>query len=299
MDNVRDRPKRRPQGIITRGTTAPNRLRRVDRWVIACYRQLLLSAEAAPLVLDLGFGAYPVTTVELYERLCRIRPDVEVVGLEIDPERVQKAEQFLEDRGGQERYPRLRFNLGGFELPVPRAPLIVRAFNVLRQYEEEQAWQAWEQLCRRLAPGGILVEGTCDEIGRRAVWVTLTHALSRPEPRTITFAAHLPSLPRPSELAERLPKTLIHRNVPGEPIHEFLAAFDRAWATAAPFSVFGPRQRWIAAAEHLAKTWPVYAHPPFGGRRRWRLGEVSLPWAAVAPVAARLPSPRPSPAHSN
>ena len=72
-------------------------------------------------------------------------------------------------------------------------------------------------------------------------------------PATITFAAHLASLPRPSELAERLPKTLIHRNVPGEPVHELLAAFDRAWAAAAPQSVFGPRQRWIAAVELLAR----------------------------------------------
>jgi hypothetical protein len=111
-------------------------------------------------------------------------------------------------------------------------------------------------------------------------------------PATITFAAHLASLPHPSELAERLPKTLIHRNVPGERVHELLAAFDRAWAAAAPQSVFGPRQRWIAAVGLLARDHAVHTRAPLGGRARWRLGEVTLPWSAAAPAVPRPREPR-------
>ena len=70
--------------------------------------------------------------------------------------------------GGAARYPGLTFELGGFELPVPRPPLLVRALNVLRQYDEQAAWRAWDRICAGLAPDGGLVEGTCDEIGRRA-----------------------------------------------------------------------------------------------------------------------------------
>ena len=99
----------------------------------------------------------------------------------------------------------------------------------------------------------------------------------------ITFSARLASLERPSDLAERLPKVLIHRNVPGEPVHQFLRDLDRAWDHAAPYSVFGPRQRWLAAIEALSADWPVLRHAPRGGPRRWRLGEVTLPWAALAP----------------
>ena len=36
------------------------------------------------MVVDLGYGASPVTAVELHDRLRRVRPDVEVVGIEID-----------------------------------------------------------------------------------------------------------------------------------------------------------------------------------------------------------------------
>lgn len=270
----------RPEGAVTRGTTAPNRLRRVDRWTARVYGPLL-RRERRPLVVDLGYGASPITTAELFARLRSVHPQVEVVGIEIDPERVAAARPY--EREG------LSFRLGGFELPVDRAPTLIRAFNVLRQYAEADAWQAWDRLCGGLAPGGVLVEGTCGEIGRRAVWVALERGRSgtgrqarvRAVPRTITFAAHVASLPRPSELAERLPKTLIHRNLPGERVHELLASFDRAWATAAPQSVFGPRQRWVAAVELLARDHPVYTRAPLGGRDRWRLGEVTLPWSAA------------------
>jgi hypothetical protein len=274
-------PARRPEGTVTRGTTAPNRLRRVDRWIAAAHGPLLRRLDR-PLVVDLGYGASPVTTAELFTRLRTVNPRVEVVGIEIDPARVAAARPY--EREG------LAFRLGGFELPVGRPPALIRAFNVLRQYDEDAAWRAWDRLCAGLAPGGVLVEGTCDEIGRRAVWVSLPASGPVPRPRaaarpgTITFAAHLPTLSRPSDLAERLPKTLIHRNVPGEPVHAALTAFDRAWATEAPRSVFGPRQRWIAAVERLARELPVRTAPPLGGRGRWRLGEVTLPWSAVAPL---------------
>ncbi|WP_246053235.1 class I SAM-dependent methyltransferase [Actinocorallia herbida] len=263
---------RRPEGELTRGTTNPNRLRRQDLWMAATTR---LPPEA--LVVDLGYGASPVTAVELYTRLRTVRPDVRVVGLEISQDRVDAARSFL--AGRQDAYPGLTFARGGFELPVGRPPDLVRAANVLRQYDEEAAWLTWERLRERLAPGGTLVEGTCDEIGRRHVWV----ALPEDGPATITFAASVAHLPKPSALAERLPKTLIHRNVPGEAVHAFLTDLDRAWATAAPQSVFGPRQRWLATVEQIRRTWPVLTRPPYGGVRRWRLGEVTLPWDALAP----------------
>ena len=279
----------RPEGEITRGTTNPGRLRRVDRWITQAQRAVLRSQQR-PLIVDLGFGASPVTTLELYRRVRAVVPDAEVTGLEIDPDRVASADRRLAaSRASGDALPGLSFALGGFELPTARRPVVVRAFNVLRQYPEERAWAAWSRLLAGLAPGGVLVEGTCDEIGRRAVWVTLPASRDHGDragdhPRSlITFSARLASLERPSDLAERLPKALIHRNVPGEPVHRFLRDFDRAWDSAAPYSAFGSRQRWLAAVTSLSAAWPVLRRPPQGGQRRWRLGEVSLPWAALAP----------------
>lgn len=262
-------PSSRPVGTATRGTTNPNRLRRMDRWITAVHAPALLRAAGAPVAVDLGYGAAPWTAVELLARLRRVRPDSRVVGVEIDPARVEAARPY--ERDG------LSFRHGGFEVPLPGGarPLLIRAANVLRQYEEDEVRAVWERLCGRLAaPDGLLVEGTCDEIGRRHVWV----ALGPEGPRTVTFATRLGSLSAPSDLAERLPKALIHRNVPGEPVHAFLRDFDRAWAAAAPYASLGARQRWAHAVRSLAGDWPVTDGP-----RRWRQGEVTVRWEALAP----------------
>jgi hypothetical protein len=256
----------RPVGTATRGTTNPNRLRRMDRWIAHAHGSALRRADSAPVAVDLGYGAAPWTAVELLRRLRTADPRCRVVGIEIAPARVAAAEPYECDG--------LTFRHGGFEVPTADRPVLIRAANVLRQYDESEVAAVWARLCDRLAPGGLLVEGTCDEIGRRHVWV----ALGREGPRTVTFATRLGSLERPSDLAERLPKALIHRNVPGEPVHAFLRDFDRAWAAAAPYASLGARQRWIRAVTDLAGAWPVT-----DDRRRWRQGEVTVEWAALAP----------------
>ncbi|MFE9255733.1 class I SAM-dependent methyltransferase [Streptomyces sp. NPDC006879] len=257
----------RPVGTVTRGTTNPNRLRRMDRWIAATHGAALRRSPD-PVAVDLGYGAAPWTAVELLARLRAAAPAVRVVGIEIEPARVAAAQPY--ERDG------LTFRHGGFEVPLPdqRRPALIRAANVLRQYEEEQVAAVWSRLCDRLAPGGLLVEGTCDEIGRRHVWV----ALGPEGPRTVTFATRLGSLQRPSDLAERLPKALIHRNVTGEPVHAFLRDFDRAWAAAAPYATLSARQRWIRTASALCADWPVTDGP-----RRWRQGELTVRWDALRP----------------
>ena len=265
-------------GTVTRGTTNANRLRRVDRWIAA---QPALLHAVDPFVVDLGHGASGVTTFELAARLGGARPDVEVLGLEIDPTRVRTAnEQLARVRSGDGHFPAdlpVAFGLGGFEVPTPhgRMPAVIRAFNVLRQYGESDVAGAWERMTSRLAPGGLLVEGTCDELGRVASWV----GVDATGPRTFTISLRRSGLEAPSIVAERLPKALIHRNVPGERIHELLAVLDRAWRVHAPMSVYGASQRWIATVATVRhEGWHV-----IGGPRRSRLGELTVPWESVAP----------------
>ena len=148
----------------------------------------------------------------------------------------------------------------------------------------------------RLAPGGLFVDGTCDEIGRRAAWV----ALDAERPLSLSVSMRFGSFALPSDVAERLPKALIHRNVPGEKVHAYLQAMDRAWLDAAPLASFGNRQRWIAMCRALHDAgWPVQDGPS-----RWRLGEVTvagkpsrpdhctdharMPWRSGAPIGTSM-----------
>ena len=250
----------RALGLPTRGTTNPNRLRRVDRHLVEVHRALLAGA-ADPLVVDLGYGATPITAVELHARVRAVRSDARVVGVEIDQARVDAAADAATEG--------LSFVRGGFEV-AGLQPLVIRALNVLRQYEEKAAADAWLTMLDTLQPGGLLLEGTCDELGRRAAWVTLTPA----GPQSLTLAAAVDHLDRPSSLAERLPKALIHHNVRGTPVHALLTELDRAWDTAAPMGTFGNRQRWAAMC--ATADWPQV------GRRRD--GEVTVPWSTVRPI---------------
>ncbi len=222
-----------------------------------------------PLVVDLGYGAAPHTALELADRLALVQPRLRVIGIEIDPERVASAQTSATER--------VSFVRGGFEIPLPenRTADVIRAFNVLRQYDESEVAEIWTRVQTRLSPGGIFLDGTCDEIGRVATWVSL----GKDGPESFTVSLRLAELDTPSIAAERLVKALIHRNVEGEEIHRFLRDLDRQWMVAAPLQVYSPIQRWTATVRAMKDSgWSVQ-----GTAAVWRLGEITVDWSAVSP----------------
>jgi hypothetical protein len=211
----------------------------------------------------------PHTTLELADRLGGIQPGIRVIGIEIDPERVASAQASATDR--------VSFIRGGFEIPLPgnRSADVIRAFNVLRQYDESEVAEIWARMQSRLSPSGIFLDGTCDEIGRVATWVSL----GTNGPESFTVALRLAELEVPSIAAERLVKALIHRNVEGEAIHRYFSDLDRHWLVTAPLRVYSPSQRWIATVRTMKDSgWPVQ-----GTAAAWRLGEITIDWDAVSP----------------
>ena len=214
----------RPFGEITRGTTNPNRLRRADRWLLATQAARLRGTAARPaLVVDLGYGASPVTTIELAERLAahaRTRRSassggIEVIGLEIDPERVRRARLAAERRqavvGDSSAVP-VTFGLGGFETPTPngRPATVIRAFNVLRQYDESEVPASWEAMQARLTGTGIIIDGTCNELGRRMTWVTL----DADGPKSLTVSVAFGAIEAPSASIRRGDGCAVMANAP-------------------------------------------------------------------------------------
>ncbi len=144
-----------------------------------------------------------------------------MVGIEIEPERVLLGKP-LEREG-------LSFRLGGFEVPLDdrRHATVVRAFNMLRQYNASEVEQAWGVVQERLTPDGLLVDGTCDTLGRRSAWI----AVERAGPVSLSLSWRLRGLDRPSDIAERLPKSLIHLNVEAEPVHAWCRRWTRRGRT--------------------------------------------------------------------
>jgi hypothetical protein len=196
--------------------------------------------------VDLGYGAEPHTALEMAVRLRRLNPGLRLLGVEIDPARVAAAAPFA---GAL-----THFRLGGFNLPLDEPARLIRAMNVLRQYEEAEVASAWARLGSHLLPGGLLIEGTSDPLGRRWVANVLRKgAAGAPlHAEAIVFRMTLREPFDPATLQPVLPKNLIHRVTPGEPIAAFFAAWKEAAQVTVSQQVWGPRRWFVAAAEQLA-----------------------------------------------
>jgi hypothetical protein len=218
------RHRQRPLGRSTRGKTAPNRLRKTDTFLLVAYPEWIRHIRG--LYVDLGYGAYPYTTLETLHRLRRLRSSLRVLGVEIDPERVREAQTIAE--------PGLEFRLGGFNLPLlpgERAS-VVRAFNVLRQYPEAEVSQALVSLFDCMNEGALLIEGTCDPPGRLLSFNLFQKRGSLLNRTALVLAPALRSEFLPRQFQAVLPKNFIHHAEPGGPIDEFFAAWHAAWQRA-------------------------------------------------------------------
>lgn len=237
---------KKPQGIITRGKTARNRLRQVDNFLLL-YDPGLISRPDDSFFVDLGYGFEAVTTLEMAARFRRLNPGLKILGVEIEPERVAAALPFTDQN--------TFFRLGGFNLPLEPGEKVraIRAFNVLRQYSEAEVLPAWEQMARYVQPGGLLVEGTSTPSG--GLWSSniLRRTPDGWSREALVFFTNFNPGFDPLEFQTILPKNYIHRVVPGEGIHEFFSAWKAAAAETSPLRVWGQRQWYRAAGQNLAE----------------------------------------------
>ena len=240
----------KPQGQPTRGKTASNRLRRVDNFLLLYEPSLLTRTDgrfAASWFVDLGYGFDARTTLESAARFRRVNPSLRILGVEIDKERVEAALPFADAR--------THFRLGGFNLPMQTGESVrlIRAFNVLRQYEEADFVPAYERLAEYVLPGGLMIEGTSTPFGQ--VWaanlVRMTEA-GQWSREALVFSTNFRLGFNVEDFQTVLPKNLIHRVVEGEPIFDFFEAWKRSAAQTAAVKTYGLRQWFAAAAESLA-----------------------------------------------
>lgn len=245
------RASQKPEGLPTRGKTASNRLRRADNFILLYEPSLLTRADglfARSLFVDLGYGFDPRTTLESAARFRRLNPNLKILGVEIDRERVEAALPFADEK--------TFFRLGGFNLPLQpgETARLIRAFNVLRQYEEKDFLPAYERLAEYVLPGGLMIEGTSTPFGN--VWAA--NLARRGESAQWTFEALVFSTNFHSgfeveEFQTILPKNYIHRMAEGGPICDFFAAWKRSAAETAPAKTFGLKQWFAAGAAALAQ----------------------------------------------
>lgn len=246
----------RPEGQPTRGKTASNRLRRVDNLILLYEPSLLTRTDglfADSMFVDLGYGFDARTTLESASRFRRANPRLKVLGVEIEKERVEAALPYSDSI--------TMFRHGGFNIPLLNGESVrlIRAFNVLRQYEEMDFAPAYARMKDYLLPGGLLVEGTSTPFG--SVW---SANLARRIPdvddsqfdgwkfEALVFSTNFHTGFDVEEFQTILPKNYIHRVIKGQPIFDFFEAWKRSASETASLKTYGYKQWFIASAESLA-----------------------------------------------
>jgi hypothetical protein len=240
---------KKPEGQPTRGKTASNRLRRVDNFILLYEPSLLTRTDglfASSLFVDLGYGFDARTTLESAERFRRVNPDLKILGVEIDKERVEAALPFADEK--------TFFRLGGFNLPLQTGESVklIRAFNVLRQYEEKDFLPAYRRLAEYVLPGGLMIEGTSNPFG--SIWSA--NLVRKVEDdwkfEALVFSTNFRMGFDVEEFQTILPKNYIHHVLKGERVYDFFDAWKRSAAETSHAKTFGPRQWFTAACERLA-----------------------------------------------
>jgi hypothetical protein len=252
------RVSKKPEGQPTRGKTASNRLRRVDNFVLLYEPSLLTRADghfADSLFVDLGYGFDARTTLESAARFRQVNPDLKIIGVEIDQERVENALPFADEK--------TFFRLGGFNLPLKENEHVrlIRAFNVLRQYEERDFAPAYERLAQYVLPGGLMIEGTSNPFG--SIWSANVVRKQETGPlgmlredwrfEALVFSTNFRMGFDVEEFQTILPKNLIHHMIKGEPIFDFFEAWKQSAAETAAMKTYGAKQWFVAAAERLVE----------------------------------------------
>jgi len=248
------RASKKPQGQPTRGKTASNRLRRVDNFILLYEPSLLTRMDglfADAMFVDLGYGFDARTTLESAARFRRVNPNLKILGVEIEKERVEAALPFADEK--------TFFRLGGFNLPLQpgESACLIRAFNVLRQYEERDFVPAYERLAQYVLPGGLIIEGTSNPFG--SIWcANLVRRIVESEIgdwrlEALVFSTNFRLGFDPEDFQTILPKNFIHRVVKGEPIFDFFEAWKRSAAETSATRIYGAKQWFIATAERLAE----------------------------------------------
>lgn len=244
------RASKKPEGHPTRGKTAANRLRRADNFILLYESSLLSRTDgwfADSLFVDLGYGFDARTTLESATRFRRVNPKLKILGVEIDKERVEAALPFADDK--------TFFRLGGFNLPLQEGERVrlIRAFNVLRQYEEKDFIPAYERLAQYVLPGGLMIEGTSTPFGQMwAANVARKMESGKWDLEALVFSTNFHLGFDVEEFQTILPKNLIHRVVKGEAIYDFFEAWKHSAKETTHAKTFSAKQWFIASAESLA-----------------------------------------------
>lgn len=209
---------KRRRKTFRRGRTRPDRAALLD----ALLGDVLPLPESEECVfVDVGYGDNPTTTERTHNVLIALKSKVQTIGVEVDQTRVARA--------NATRKPGMSFVRGGFDLCTiaRKNASFVRCLNVLRGYSVWEVKGALLQMGRALGPRGLLLEGTSDVEGTlAAVHIWRRNQAARLDYEGLLCVTNFSRGFSPWMFRDVLPRDLRRHTKPGEPVFEWLAAWD-------------------------------------------------------------------------
>lgn len=213
------------QGRITRGKTSRGRLHLLDEWLCRCHLDRLTAlSEEAGMLLDVGVGEFPWTTIDLWRRLQSVAPNVQIAGTELDPRRVRHARRLAAGR--------FRVLERGFDPGLPSESVgVIRMMNVLREYDPERIDDYCASLWPCAAAEALLLEGSSDKHGT----IFGAHVMVRgPESgewqrRGLLFGTDFERGFAPIMFRDWLPQDLRRTVLPGTELHQLFEQWTAHW----------------------------------------------------------------------
>ena len=230
----------------TRGRTARGRLAALDVFLALTEAELLGGARSGAVLVDVGFGDAPWTTLEMGKALAALGCPFRVVGVDLDEARVRTAAAHATEH--------VSFRQGGALLPLVahEQVLVIRAMNVLRGYPEEAVAGAHASWGAHLLEGGLLLEGSSDARGDVLVAHVLRRRGARLEREALLFHTTFGRGFAPQLFRDWLPRDLRRRVTVGSAIHAFLEDWKRVWEEARREGIRAPREAFLASTRRLA-----------------------------------------------
>ena len=184
----------------------------------------------ARLFCDLGFGHESISSREWLELLVRGgASNIKLLATDIVPQRVRHARRLLEERPMDidEKVAQIDFQVSGFNVPLLHGERVsvMRAMNVLRQYDESGVAAAHMTMAAALKDGGLLLEGTSNPLGK--IWTAnlLQRVNDRLEHRFLVLAAKFTQ----RNLSANLFKALLPRSFVNQTRQPLIASFFDTW----------------------------------------------------------------------
>lgn len=191
-----------------RPRTRPGRLAALDAWLLENERAL---HDGRGVLLDVGYGQAPVTTLEWARSARALNPALKVIGLERRPG----------------THDELELREGDFSTCASFGPAaIIRAMNVLRGYREAEVPSIHAALGAALVEGGLVVEGSTDTEGHVTVAWLLRKRGEALHKEALLFHTDFSRGFSPWLFRDWLPRELRRRAQPGTAIHALLTRWD-------------------------------------------------------------------------